>query len=102
MVKRKVLKKITRIVKVPEKEVEADSSEVQSVQSLPAKRRCNFCKTNTKPSYTDSQALRKFVSDRGKILPKLKTGVCSKHQRTITEQIKYARHLSLLPFTQKV
>lgn len=65
------------------------------------KRVCPFCKDNSKPSYTDSVLLRKFMSDRSRILPRVKTGVCSKHQRGVTREIKHARHLALLPFITK-
>ena len=43
--------------------------------------------------------LRSFVTDRGKIQPRRRTGVCAKHQRHLTLAIKRARHLALLPFT---
>ncbi len=66
------------------------------------KRACFFCQSKTNPSYTDTSSLRRFVTDRAKIVPKLKSNLCSKHQRTVTKQIKYARHLSLLPFTPKI
>ena len=44
--------------------------------------------------------LRKFISDKGKILPRRATGACAKHQRTITLAVKRARHIAVLPFTQ--
>ena len=46
--------------------------------------------------------LRKCLSERALIMPKQRTGACSKHQRRITRQLKYARHLSLLPFVNKI
>lgn len=64
-------------------------------------RVCFYCQEKKEPTYTDSQTLRKFVSDRMKITPRLRSGACSKHQRAVTQQIKYARHLSLIPFTPK-
>jgi len=66
------------------------------------KKVCSFCQSKTSPSYTDTVALRRFTSDRVKILPRAKSGICSKHQRVVTRQIKYARHLALLPFVPKV
>lgn len=103
MAKKRVLKKITKAVSTPKTDgEEVDAESVQITQGVRAKKRCLFCKSNTKPSYTDSAALRRFTNDRGKILPKLRTGTCSKHQRMVTHQIKYARHLALLPFTPKV
>lgn len=67
---------------------------------LPAriKKVCLFCQEKSVPSYTDSLTLRKFMSDRGKIVAKARTGACSKHQKRLTTEIKRARHLALLPF----
>lgn len=101
---KKVTKKITKkvIFKAPSKKEDVASAQAQMKTETPTKRVCFFCKERSSPSYIDTQNLRKFLSDRGKILPKAKTGSCSKHQRRITHEIKYARHLSLLPFTPKV
>jgi small subunit ribosomal protein S18 len=49
--------------------------------------------------YKDVRKLERFVSERGKIEPRRKTGTCAKHQRTLTESLKRARHIALLPFT---
>lgn len=60
---------------------------------------CNFCDDRVgQIDYKDVAYLRKFVSERGKILPKRMTGTCAKHQRELTQAIKRARHLALLPF----
>jgi small subunit ribosomal protein S18 len=48
--------------------------------------------------YKDVERLRRFVSDRAKMEPPRKTGVCAKHQRELSTAIKRARHLALLPF----
>jgi small subunit ribosomal protein S18 len=48
--------------------------------------------------YKDVDRLRRYVSDRAKIEPPRKTGVCAKHQRALSTAIKRARHLALLPF----
>jgi small subunit ribosomal protein S18 len=66
------------------------------------KKFCAYCATKTIPSYTDSVGLRRFVSTRGKIVSKLRSGVCSRHQRALTREVKHARHLALLPFMLKV
>ena len=65
------------------------------------KKVCMFCveKIDTL-DYKDVIKLRKFVSERGKILPRRVTGTCAKHQRIVTNAIKRARHLALLPFMQ--
>lgn len=49
--------------------------------------------------YKDVAKLRKFVSERGKILPRRVTGACAKHQRAITLAIKRARHIALMPYS---
>jgi small subunit ribosomal protein S18 len=49
--------------------------------------------------YKDASKLRRFISDRGKIEPRRKTGTCARHQRRLTLSIKRARHLALLPYT---
>src|SRR3989344_1031444 len=69
---------------------------------LRVKKVCFFCQNKSIPTYTDLVTLRRFLTDRAKILPKLRSGVCSKQQRAVTKNIKYARHLALLPFVPKV
>ena len=49
--------------------------------------------------YKDVTRLKRFVSERSKILPRRVTGTCAKHQRELTTAIKRARHLALLPYT---
>ena len=59
---------------------------------------CFFCKEEKAPWYSDVASLQKFVTDRGKILGRTRTGLCAKHQRRLTGSIKHARHLALMPF----
>jgi small subunit ribosomal protein S18 len=49
--------------------------------------------------YKEPARLRRYISDRGKIEPRRKTGTCARHQRMLTMALKRARHLALLPFT---
>ena len=49
--------------------------------------------------YKDVALLKKYVSERGKILPRRITGNCAKHQRALTVAVKRARHVALLPYT---
>ena len=66
----------------------------------PRRKVCAFCVD--KVEYIDyklSHRLRRFVSDRGKILPRRTTGTCASHQRHLTRAIKRARQIALLPFT---
>lgn len=61
---------------------------------------CQFCADKVEHiDYKDTARLRKFTSDRGKILPRRMTGTCAMHQRQLTEAIKRARHIALLPYT---
>ena len=63
------------------------------------KRTCQFCaKTSQSISYKDEKTLRKFISERGKILPRRVTGTCAKHQREIVNAINRARHVGILPY----
>jgi small subunit ribosomal protein S18 len=60
---------------------------------------CGFCVEKVRTAdYKDIKRLQRYVSDRGKILPRRRTGTCARHQRGLTTAIKRARHLALLPF----
>ncbi|MDR3295991.1 MAG: 30S ribosomal protein S18 [Clostridiales Family XIII bacterium] len=64
------------------------------------KKVCQFCTDKTdKIDYKDSEKLKRYITDRGKILPKRITGTCSTHQREVTRAIKRARIVALLPYT---
>ncbi|MBR6977305.1 MAG: 30S ribosomal protein S18 [Lachnospiraceae bacterium] len=66
------------------------------------KKVCVFCgKENNEIDYKDAAKLRKYVSERGKILPRRVTGTCAQHQRALTTAIKRARHIALLPFMEE-
>ena len=63
------------------------------------KRTCQFCtKGAIAVSYKDEKTLRKYISERGKILPRRMTGACAKHQREIVNAINRARHVGILPY----
>ncbi|MFA6446600.1 MAG: 30S ribosomal protein S18 [Candidatus Paceibacterota bacterium] len=59
---------------------------------------CRFCKLKEEPTYKKWEVLSQYISERGKIAPKARTGFCATHQRHIAREIKRARHLALLPF----
>lgn len=64
------------------------------------KRICNFCIDNIdRIDYKDISRLRRYITERGKILPRRITGNCARHQRQLTTAIKRARNIALLPFT---
>lgn len=65
------------------------------------KKICVFCadKNHTDIDYKDINKLKRYVSERGKILPRRITGNCAKHQRALTVAVKRARHIALMPYT---
>lgn len=66
---------------------------------VPKRKSCSFCSDKVEEiDYKDPQKLRNYISDRGKIEPRRKTGTCAKHQRVLAVSIKRARHLALLPY----
>ena len=79
-----------------------DNKEMQQKPFRANKKRkkiCNFCAEKTEViDYKDVEKLRKYVTERGKILPKRITGTCAEHQRAVTTAIKRARIVALLPY----
>ena len=70
-------------------------------KSKSRKRRkvCQFCVDKCQHiDYKDTAKLRRYMSERSKILPRRATGTCAEHQRQLTEAIKRARHIALLPY----
>ena len=66
---------------------------------VPRRKFCSFCTGGVETiDYKDPTKLTRFISDRGKIEPRRKTGTCAKHQRALAVAIKRARHLALLPY----
>jgi small subunit ribosomal protein S18 len=66
----------------------------------PKKRVCNFCIDKVVHiDYKDVNKIRRYVSERGKIIPRRISGNCAKHQRQVTVAIKRARNIAFLPFT---
>lgn len=62
------------------------------------KKVCRFCSQKSKIDYKDADILRRYTTERGKILPRRITGTCAKHQRHLAVEIKRARALALLPY----
>lgn len=63
---------------------------------------CYFCANKEKEiDYKDLRTLQRFVTDRGKIIPRRITGNCAKHQRALTREIKRARAIALLPYVKE-
>ena len=70
-------------------------------QSKKKKKNCSFCADKIEyVDYKDAHKLKRYLSERGKILPRRITGNCAKHQRALTVAIKRARHVALMPYVQ--
>lgn len=67
-----------------------------------APKKCYFCSEKKEPEFSDVSALKKFLTERSKIIPRSRNGLCARHQRHLAAHIKYARHLALLPFIVRV
>ncbi|MEO0102806.1 MAG: 30S ribosomal protein S18 [candidate division WOR-3 bacterium] len=72
-----------------------------SLLYLSMKKGCSFCERSIKKIDYKEPTLRNFLTERGKILPAKVTGLCAKHQRSLTKAIKRARNLALLPYVVK-
>ncbi len=65
------------------------------------KKVCKFCTNKLEVDYKKPDSLRRFITERGKILPRRITGTCAKHQRMLTTEVKRSRALALLPYVTK-
>lgn len=75
----------------------------QKKQYFRRKKVCRFCVEKVDHiDYKDVKMLSSFISERGKITPRRLSGVCSPHQRRLSEAIKQARNIALLPFAQEI
>lgn len=77
----------------------AEKTEKRNMRRM-RKKVCNFCvDKDLKIDYKESARLKRYISERAKILPRRVTGTCARHQRELTTAIKRARYLALLPYT---
>ena len=75
------------------------STKWSGARYIPKRKICSFCSDKVvEIDYKDPIKLRPYISDRGKIESRRKTGTCAKHQRSLAMAIKRARHLALLPY----
>jgi len=88
------------------REAQAARSSPEAEESRPRRRGrfrrrvCPMCENKiSHVDYKDFNFLRRFISDRGRIESRRKSGACAKHQRALAQAIKRARHLALLPYT---
>jgi len=87
--------------KDPEERSSSGGSAPRRGKGFFKKKVCKFCTQKLKVDYKDVDALRRFVTERGKILPRRITGTCAKHQRVLAVGIKRARALAFLPYVAK-
>ncbi|MBI4032982.1 MAG: 30S ribosomal protein S18 [Candidatus Blackburnbacteria bacterium] len=80
------------------KKKKQQKKEQERIQRQPKNLSCPFCAGEQPISYKDAEGLLRFVSNRGKISSRGRSGVCARHQRELTRQIKRARQIGLLPF----
>ena len=74
-------------------------AEQRAMRPRKRKKVCAFCVDKvTAIDYKDTAKIRRYLSERGKILPRRTTGTCAMHQRQLTEAIKRARHIALMPY----
>lgn len=65
------------------------------------KKVCPLCADkNFELDYKNAEQIKRFINEKGKILPRRATGACSKHQRVITNVVKRARHIAIIPYAQ--
>jgi len=75
------------------------STKWNGTKYAPRRKICSFCSDKVEEiDYKDQIKLRQYISDRGRIESRRRTGTCAKHQRALAVAIKRARHLALLPF----
>lgn len=74
----------------------------RQVRRIKAPDECFFCKEKLTPDYKDYQNLTNFLTDRAKIVGRRRSGICSKHQRGLSMEVKRARHLGLIPFSARL
>ena len=71
------------------------------IQKTNAPKTCYFCDEKKQPSFSEVAVLQRFITERGKIISRVRNGLCSSHQKALTVEVKRARHLALLPFIVK-
>jgi len=64
--------------------------------------KCPFCEQDIQPDYKDVRTMKSFMTDKGKIVSRSRTGVCQKHQRELSTAIKRARQIALLPYVSVI
>ncbi len=74
----------------------------RQVRKINVPKTCYFCVEQKSPHFAETAVMQRYLTERGKIIGRVRTGICAKHQRILTLSIKHARHLALLPFVVRI
>ena len=86
-------------VETQEQPVVAQEREFKKTRRAPRRKVCAFCTEKAAIDYKDVARIKRFITEKGKILPRRQTGTCAKHQRELAIAIKRARYMALIPYT---
>jgi len=75
---------------------------VQKKKIRKSNKPCEYCETKTEPNYKEVESLKVGLSNKMRVVARVYSGLCLKHQRRLTKEIKKARHMALIPFVLKV
>jgi small subunit ribosomal protein S18 len=80
----------------------AKKRSIRRMQKSNAPKECFFHVEKKEPSFIDTAVLNRFLTERGKIIPRSRSGLCGKHQKRLGQEVKRARYMALLPFSVNV
>lgn len=90
---------IKEVVEAPVAAAEETKAPVKKFKKTAKRKVCSFCVDHAhEVDYKDVAKLRRYITEKGKILPRRQTGTCAEHQRALTVAIKRAREMALLPY----
>lgn len=81
--------------------INKNDAKKKEARAAARERGCAFCKAKTTPDWKQAEAMRPFLTVRSRIISRMYSGVCAKHQKILSCEIKRARHLALLPFVSR-
>ncbi|MBS7260778.1 MAG: 30S ribosomal protein S18 [Treponema sp.] len=96
--KEEVMAQEAAMAPAAESEGREEDRDARKAKTFYRKKVCRFCANKAKIDYKEADNLRRYMTERGKILPRRITGTCAKHQRELAKAIKCARTICLLPY----
>lgn len=84
---------------IQEQPTVAQERDFKKTRRAPRRKVCAFCTEKVAIDYKDVARIKRFITEKGKILPRRQTGTCAKHQRELATAIKRARYMALIPYT---